>query len=116
LNILWDRAEYTGVNGQPQRVMHSGVRFQDRHNPIPNQVVLSRGSVQEAVYPISNVYMLPQRKGYDIRPLFQLESEDAAGLKGKNIILFIPVEINRQIIPYNFKIEIMDAVKEVSKG
>ena len=116
LKILWDRAEYTGVNRQPQRLMHSGVRFPDRHNPIPDQFVLSRGSVQEAVFPISNVYMLPQRKGYDIRPLFPLETDDAAGLKGKSVNLFIPVEINRQIIPYNFKIEIMDAVKEVSKG
>lgn len=116
MKILWEQAEYTGVNRQPQRLMHSGVRFQDRHNPIPDQVVLSRSSVQEAVFPISNVSMLPQRKGYDIRPLFPLESDDAAGLKGKSVNLFLPVEINRQIIPYNFKIEIIDAVKEVSKG
>jgi len=116
MKILWDRAEYTGVNRQLQRLMHSGVRFQDRHNPIRDQIVLPRGTLQEAVFPISNVYMLPQRKGYDIRPLFPLESDVAAGLKGKSVILFIPVEINRQIIPYNFKIEIMDAVKEVSKS
>jgi hypothetical protein len=116
MKILWEQAEYTGVNRQPQRLMHSGVRFQDRHNPIPDQFVLSRSSVQEAVFPISYVTMLPQRKGYDIRPLFPLESDDAAGLKGKSVNLFLPVEINRQIIPYNFKIEIIDAVKEVSKG
>jgi hypothetical protein len=116
MKLLWDRAEYTGVNRQPQRLMHSGIRFQDRHNPIPDQFVLSRGSVQEAVFPISYVYMLPQRAGYDIHSLFPLESDDAAGLKGKSVNLFIPVEINRQIIPYNFKIEILDAVKEVSKG
>ena len=116
VKILWDRAEYTGVNRQPQRLMHSGVRFQDRHNPIPDQVVLSRGSVQEAVFPIGNVYLLPQRRGYDVRPLFPLGTDDAAALKGKNVMLFIPVEIDRQIIPYNFKIEITDAVKEVVKG
>jgi len=116
VKILWDRAEYTGVNKQSQRLMHSGIRFQDRHNPIPDQFVLSRGSVQETVFPISNVQVLPQGKGYDIRPLFPLESDDAAGLKGKSVILFIPVEIDRQIIPYNFKIEITDAVKEVIKG
>jgi len=116
VKILWDRAEYTDVNKQTQRLMHSGIRFQDRHNPVPDQLVLSRGSVQETVYPISNVYVLPQGKGYDIRPLFPLESNDAAGLKGRSIILFIPVEIDRQIIPYNFKIEITDSVKEVVKG
>lgn len=116
VKILWDRAEYTDVNKQMQRLMHSGVRFPDRNNPIPDQFVLSRSAVQENVIPISNVYMLPQRKGYDIRPLFPLESDVAAGLKGKTIVLFIPVEINRQIIPYNFKIEITDSVKETIKG
>jgi hypothetical protein len=116
MKILWDRTEYTGVNRQRHRLMHSGVRFQDRHNPIADQIVLSRASVEEAVFPISNVYMLPQRRGYGIHPLFPHESDDAEGLKGKSVILFIPVEINRQIIPYNFKIEIINAVKVVGGG
>jgi hypothetical protein len=72
--------------------------------------------VEEAVIPIDNVYMSPQKKNYDIRPLFPLESDVAAGLKGKSIILFIPVEVDRQIVPYNFKIEITNSVKEVVKG
>jgi hypothetical protein len=116
VKILWDRAEYTDVSRQTQRLMHSGIRFPDRNNPIPDQYVLSLSSVQETVIPISNVYTLPKRKGYDIHPLFTLESDVAAGLKGKAVILFIPVEINRQIIPYNFKIEITDSVKESIKG
>jgi hypothetical protein len=116
VKILWNRAEYTDVGRQTRRLMHSGVRFSDRNNPIPDQFVLSKSSVQETVIPINNVYVLPQRRGYDIHPLFPLESDVAAGLKGKRVILFIPVEINRQIIPYNFKIEITDSVKETVKG
>ncbi len=115
VKILWDRAEYTNVYGQTQRLMHSGVRFPDRNNPIPDQFVLSQSSVQETLFPISNVYMLPQRKGYDVRPLIPLESDAVVGLKGKSVTLFIPVEINRQIIPYNYKIEVTDAVKETIK-
>jgi hypothetical protein len=57
-----------------------------------------------------------QKGGYDIKPLFSLGSEAAAGLKGKSFNLFIPVEINRQIIPYNFKIEILDLIKDTIKG
>jgi len=113
--ILWDRAEYTSVNGQRQRLMHTGVRFPDRNNPIPDQFVLSRSSVQETLFPIGNVYMVPQKKGYDIRPLIPRDNDAVAGLKGKSVNLFIPVEINRQIIPYNFKIEVTDAVKETVK-
>jgi len=113
--ILWDRAEYTSVKGQKQRLMHTGVRFPDRNNPIPDQFVLSRSSVQETLFPIGNVYMLPQKKGYDIRPLIPRDNDAVGGLKGKSVNLFIPVEINRQIIPYNFKIEVTDVVKETVK-
>ena len=39
IRILWDRSEYTDVNNRQHRLMHSGVRYQDRSNPIPAQVV-----------------------------------------------------------------------------
>lgn len=116
IKILWERAEYTDENKQIHRLMHSGVRFPDRNNPIPDQLVLSKSSVQEAVTPVSKVHLSQQKKGYEVSPLFPLEGDSAAALKGKSVILFIPVEINRQIIPYNFRIEITDSVKEIIKG
>ena len=63
IKILWERAEYTGVNGQPQRLMHSGVRFVDRNNPIPDQFVLSRSIVQESVFPIRQCVYAAGEKG-----------------------------------------------------
>jgi hypothetical protein len=116
VKILWDRAEYTDANRQTHRLMHSGIRFQDRNNPLPDQAVPPRAAVQEAVIPVSKVFFSQPKKAYDIQPLFPLDSEAAAGLKGKAINLFIPVEINRQIIPYNFKIEITDSVKAAGQG
>jgi hypothetical protein len=116
LKILWERAEYTDVYSQTQRLMHSGIRFQDRNNPLPDQLVTQNSSIQEAVIPVGNVFVPQQKKTYDIRPLFPLDSEAAAGLKNRSVILFIPVEIDRQIIPYIFKIQIIDAVKEAAKG
>jgi len=116
VRILWERAEYTDVNRQPHRIMPAGVvRFQDRNNPLPDQIVLANTPVQLTLVPINNVYMNQQKKSYETRPLFQLEGDAAAGLKGKSVNLFIPVEIDRQIIPYNFKIEITDSVREIAK-
>ena len=43
-------------------MMHSGIRFQDRNNAIPDQFVPARASIQEAVIPISNVFMSQQKK------------------------------------------------------
>lgn len=115
VKILWERSEYSDVNNQTHRIMPSTVRFPDRNNPLPDQIVLAKSSVQEAVIPITNVFLSQQKKGYDIHPLFPLDSDVAVGLKGKSFNLFIPVEVDRAIIPYNFKIEIIDAVKETVK-
>jgi len=113
--ILWEQAMYTDVYRQGHRLMHSGIRFQDRNNPLPSQTVQSHETVQEAVIPVTNVYMSQEKKGYDIRPLFPVKGDAAAELKGKTIGLFIPVELDHQILPYNFRIEIIDVVKEVVK-
>lgn len=116
VKILWERSEYSDVNNQTHRIMPSTVSFPDRNNPLPDQIVLAKSSIQEAVTPVTNVFLSPQRKGYDIHPLFPLDSDVAAGLKGKSFNLFIPVEVDRVIIPYNFKIEIIDAVKKTVKN
>ncbi len=116
VKILWERAGYTDAAGQTHRIMHSGIRFQDRNNPLPDQVIPPRAAVQEAVIPINKVYYVQQKKTYEIRPLFDLTSDAAAGLKGRTITLFIPLEMNGVIIPYNYRIQITDAVKEVTQG
>lgn len=113
LKILWEQAQYTDIFGKNHRLMPSGVAYENRNNPVPAQVVQSRSSIKSAVIPIDNVYMSQQTKGYEIKPLFPREA--GAGLKGKTFNLFIPMEINRAITPYNFRIEITDAVKEAIK-
>ncbi len=110
--ILWDRTEYTDVYGRSHRLMHSRIRYPERNNPIPDQTVPSRATVQESVIPISSVVVSQKNKGYDLKPLFTLDSEAAAGLKGHVFNLFIPVEIDRQIVPYNFRFQITETIKE----
>jgi hypothetical protein len=112
LKVLWDRAEYTDVKNRQHRLMYSGIRYQDRNNPLPSQLVPPHGSLQEAVMPTSSVVYSQQTKTYENLPLFPLDSESAASLKGKIFYLFIPMGIDRQILPYNFKIEIADVIKD----
>ena len=116
LKILWERAQYTDANRQAHRLMHTGIRFQDRNNPLPDQVVPPRAEVLQGVIPVSKVFFSRQKKEYEVQTLFPLYSDAAAQLRGKTVNLFIPIEVDRAIIPYNFKIEIIDAVKEPVKG
>jgi hypothetical protein len=116
IRIVWDRSQYTDAHMQTHRLMYSGIRFQERNNPIPDQIVRPHVSIQEAVFPVNHVIFISQKKNYDIEPLFPLDHDEAAQLKGRTISLFIPIEVNRAIIPYEFKIEISDAIKEPVKG
>jgi hypothetical protein len=115
VKIVWDRAQYIDATEQPHQLMHSGIRFQERNNLIPNQIVQPRAVLQEGIFPIGNVSVRPGTRFYDVKPLFQLDGDAAQELKGKTIKLFIPVEVNRAIIAYNFVIEIVDVVKEGGK-
>lgn len=116
VKLLWEQAQYTDVNKQTSRLMHSGVRFQDRNNPIPEQIVPPRASVQEGVIPVNRVFFSQEKKTYETKALLPVDSEAGAQLKGQTINLFIPMEVDRVIIPYNFKIEITDSVREDVKG
>jgi len=112
LKILWDQAEYRDVNNRSSRLMHPGIHFSDRNNPLPAQPLPAGGSLQEAVIPVSLVGFSQEKKTYESQPLFPLDSDAAQGLKGRMFYLFIPIEVDRQIIPYNFKIQITEVVKD----
>ncbi|HTG00154.1 MAG TPA: hypothetical protein VK654_06160 [Nitrospirota bacterium] len=112
IKIIWAQAQYVDVREQPQAVMHSGIRFQERNNPIPDQVIQPKAIVQESVFPIRNVFVTGGKPPYDIKQLLPLDSEAAEDLKGKTLALFLPLEINRAIIPYHFRMQIVNVVKE----
>jgi len=107
LKILWERSEYTDIHARRFRLMNSGVRYQDRNNPIPDQIVLPGKSIRETITPIEHVFVSSKTGKYEVKPLFGQEEVNTSGLTGKTFNLFIPIEINRAITPYNFKIQIM---------
>jgi hypothetical protein len=112
LRILWDQAEYTDPAGQLHRVMHTGVKFQSRNGSIPPLPVPVKTSAQVSIVPIDKIYYSQDTRSYDVRPLFTLDADNAGELKGRTFNLFVPVEINRAIVPYSFKFIITNATKE----
>lgn len=112
LKILWGQAEYTDYANRRQRLMHSGIRYQDRNDPIPPQTVRAGEAVQVASMPVSGVVRSSGKQGYEMKPLFPLESDSALALKGRVFYLFLPMEIDRAITAYNFKFQITDVIKE----
>lgn len=113
IKILWDRAEYTDYVNRKHRLMHAGVRPQDRNNIIPPQEVAPGETLQQTIMPVDSLVYSREQKEYVPKPLFPVDSEAALALKGRKIYLFLPLEYDRTIIPdYNFRIEIEDVIKD----
>lgn len=113
LKILWEQSQYQDFMNRQHRLVHSGIKPQDRNNIIAPQEVPAGGSVQRDIMPVGAVVYSQEKKGYETRPLFPLDSDSALSLKGKTFTLFLPVEMDRAIIPdYNFRFEIVDVVRE----
>lgn len=113
LKILWDRAEYTDfMNGQ-HPLMHAGIKLQNRADIVPPQMIPPNGSVRDSVFPKSSVTYSQLIKEYGTKLLLPVDSDRAPALKGRTLNVFLPVEMDRAIIPdYNFKFEIVDVIKE----
>lgn len=113
LKILWDRAEYIDLMNRQHPLMHSGIKPENRNDIVQPQIIPAGGSVQESVFPKSSVAYLQGMKEYTTKLLFPVDSDTARSLTGRLFSVFLPVELDRAIIPdYNFKFEIVDVIKE----
>lgn len=113
LKILWDKAEYMDHLNRPHPLMHTGIRPQNRNDTVPAQVIPPDGSLQQSVFPKSAVRYSQVIKDYITNPLLPLDGENALSLKDKTFTLFLPIEMDRGIIPdYIFKFQIVDLIKE----
>jgi hypothetical protein len=113
LTILWDTASYTDASSRQHQIIHSGIKLENRAQRVPPQTIPPGGTLQEWVMPESAIEYLGKKEGYVTKPLFVLDNESALALKGRTVNLFLPVELDRAIIPdYNFSILIEDVIKE----
>ncbi len=113
LKILWEQASYGDYVNRQHRLMHSGVKMQDRSNPIPLQMIQPGEMLKQMIFPVDLVSYSQEKKAYENKILFPVDSDLAQALKGRVFYLFLPVEMDRQIIPYNFRFQITDAIKEL---
>ena len=110
IHILWERASYTDVNRTSHRVMHPGIRYEDRNRSLPLQRIMPFMTVTQAVIPVDLVQANSQKKTAETAPLFPLQTLDR--IKGKDFELFIPVLIGTEIVPYRFRIKVLGLVQE----
>lgn len=111
IRVLWQRASYTDPANQVHRVMHPGIRYQDRNRSFPYQTIMPFMTVHQAVMPVDMITPGREMKTLEQQPLFPPDAVER--FKGKNFELLIPIEIgNRGVVPYRFKVKILGSVQE----
>jgi len=115
---MWDEAVYVNVNGESQKVFHSGVKFIDRNNSQPPTIVVKGASISDVVIPTDNVYYVKPSQysagGWQVSGLFITSSFSAEEMEkakssyvGKTVKVLLPIRIENTNNEYlfSFKIE-----------
>jgi hypothetical protein len=106
IRILWQRAGYTDLAGQYHRVMHPGIKYDDRNRSFPYQTVMPFMTIHQPVLPVDMVLT-----DHTTRPLFP--QEDIVRFKGRTFELLLPIEIeNKGVVPYTFRIQVLGLVQK----
>ena len=116
MKIVWDEASYIDANGSSHRVMHSGVKYNDRNLSQPPTIVARRASIEDQVVPTNNVewFAMGQYSKWIVLPLIQTHAaSSAAELEslmspnlGKVLHVLLPIEIKGEVNEYLFRFEV----------
>ena len=114
LKINWDDISYVDYKGQTGRVMHSGVKYNERNNSQPASTVPKGASLSDLLLPTDNVYFVSgQYGGWREKYLIPCVYNDAAtrdaqasSYVGKTMTIMMPIMIENVQNDYTFTFSI----------
>ena len=56
IKIVWDEATYMDEKGMNHKIMHSGIKYNDREKSQPPSNIIRKGKLEDLIFPIDNVY------------------------------------------------------------
>lgn len=134
IQIVWDEAAYVDENNKSHRVIHSGVKFNDRNTSQPPSVIAAKGSLDDNIsfadswyfvtYDEQTIYkpmgwnqnpMFPdyQNRGSTIlviggKPQETNFPNQVKSYIGKQIKVVLPIKVLNEITEYTFIFDIKD--------
>lgn len=134
IKIPWDEAAYVDEAGSSHRVMHAGIKYNERTAPMPPTVIVRGGRVEDIVFPTDYVYW-KDRTSYSagqweekpLLPAFDyhappflkgsyptFEAFDAAvkGKIGKTLQVLLPLQIEDVVNDYIFTFTVKNATSK----
>lgn len=105
IKIIWDEAAFIDGDGISKRVIHSGIKYNERSAPQPVSVVAKGSSISDLLCPADNVY-LDSYFGWMANPI--ITEADI----GKTVQLLLPFEIEGVVNEYLFRFKINNVTVE----
>ncbi len=111
LKILWDRLSFADSNGTSQKVTGFKNIFTDKMDKQPVQEIQAKTEINDLIVPIDNIELMEEWTWY-VRPLFNQTDEEAIANRGKIFSISMPIEIDGDIVDYNYKFRIDHVVPQ----
>jgi hypothetical protein len=102
IKINWDDVSYVGPSGKANRVIHNGVRYIEKDAPQAPSLIPPKTKIQESITPVGLIYWSVNQ--WFINPLFY--GYEKQGIKNKEISIYLPLEIEKEIKAYMFTFKI----------
>lgn len=134
IQIIWDEAAYVDENNKSHRVIHSGVKFNDRNTSQPPSIIAAKGSLDDNISSADSWYFVTYDEqtiykpmGWNQNPMFPdyqnrgstilliggkpQETNFPNQVKsyiGKQIKVVLPIRIQGETTEYTFAFNIKD--------
>ncbi|MCX6163883.1 MAG: hypothetical protein NTU73_03310 [Ignavibacteriae bacterium] len=130
IKILWDESAFIDSKGVSHRIMHTGIKYNDRENPQPPSVIARKGKIEDLVFPTDYVYY---SDGWKEMPLFVDFDYHSAYLRGdyrnfldfredvnknlnKEYSVLLPLQIENVTNDYIFTFKVNDIKTEEERN
>ena len=99
IKIIWDEAVYIDEDNTSRKVMHSGVKYEDKEKAQPLTVIAKKTKINDLVTPVDNIYFNGER--WRTLSLFSVRKS-----AGKTVKILLPIQIQETINEYIFSFKI----------
>jgi hypothetical protein len=98
IKIVWDDAVFVDCNGSTSKVMHSGIKYNEKENPQVATTIISGASLEDIACPISNIRFDEVQKEWVTDTMYPKTISKGV----KQFRLMLPIQIKEVVNEYVF--------------
>lgn len=111
IKMIWDDAVYVDIFGKSNRLVHTGIKYDNKDLEQPNSVVPRNSSLSDALTPADNIFFMGQWLTHPLINDFLCEEQaEDLNIKGKKVIIILPIQIKDITNEYAFTFKLKDII------